>query len=397
MQLPAQANTSDFYKLVSGALLNSDRGYGSIDAFFKNEFNEYFTDAKWRQLFPTAPENRNGTYTQLIGKINVPVMAAYVAMDAEGPKISNTGFEATTKDLPRMKLAYDFNEKSIRDGQYLIANNGRPEFTPIFNSFMVDSQYLLTGVHMQINYTAYQIESTGKYISTATNNGGGIRGLQYDFQVPAANKKAAGGYGTKGAKKVWSDATAYPIGDLQDMADFADDNYIMGEARVFRMNKKTWNLLKNHPTTRAAVAMQITKGSALEANLPKYAITDTEIVAYLSALNLPPIEIVPWSALSQWIDPATQKLVKFPLAAFADNTVLLRPSGAVGKLQWQAPTTLFATSANPMYTTDNGLIGVQQEVFSGRKAMQFTAEATCIPVPDDVTSMLYLDIATAAA
>ena len=50
-----------------------------------------------------------------------------------------------------------------------------------------------------------------------------------------------------------------------------------------------------------------------------------------------------------------------------------------------------------MYLTDNGMIGVQQEVFSARKAMQFTAEFTGIPVPYDVASMLYLDISQAAS
>ena len=399
MQLPAQTNPSDFYKLISGALLASDRAYGSIDAFFKSEFNDYFTGAQWKSIFGVAPENRNGNYTQMIGTINVPVMASYVAFDGEAPLISNTGFELTTKNMPRMKLAYNFNEKSARDGAYLLQNSGLPNYAPIFDSFLVDSQNLLAGIHTKLSYTALQIESTGAYTSTAANNGGGIPGAyHFDFQVPATNKKAAGGWGVLGTKYAWSNTLANPIGDLQDMVQKADDLHIMNTSRaVFRMNKTTWNLFRNHATVKAAVAIQITMGGIDATNLAKFAVTDTQLNAYLSSLGLPPIEVVPWSGIQQALNIATQKIEKTALIAFADNTVLLRPAGNVGEVQWQAPTTMFATSANPMYLTDNGMIGVQQEVFSARKAMQFTAEFTGVPVPYDVSSMLYLDISQAAS
>jgi hypothetical protein len=398
MQLPAQANSSDFYKLISGALLASDRAYGDVSAFFKSEFNDYFTGAQWKSVFGVASENRSGNYTQMIGKINVPVMASYVAYDGEAPLISNTGFELNTKNMPRMKLAYNFNEKSARDGAYLLQNSGLPNYGPIFDSFLQDSANLISGIHTQLSYTALQVESTGKYLSSSTNNGGGIKGLLFDFQVPAANQKKAGGWGTVGTKYAWSSASAYPIGDLLDMVKFADDYHTMNTSRaVIRMNKTTWNLLRNHATTKAAVALQVTGGGVLEANIPKYMVTDTQVQSFLTSLGLPPIEVVAWSGIHQALNIATQQIEKQALIAFADNTVVLRPSGEVGKVQWQAPTTMFATSANPMYVTDNGMIGVQQEVFSQRKAMQFTAEFTGIPVPYDVSSMLYLDISQAAS
>ena len=397
-ELPTLANISDFYRLVSGALLASDRQYGSIDEFFRSEFNDYFTGAQWRSVFGVAEESMSGNYTQVIGKSNIPIMAAYVAYDGEAPKIGNEGFELKTKDMPRMKLAYDFNEKSLRDQQRILLSGGRPEYQRVFNSFLKDSTNLITGIHVQLSYTALQVESTGKYLSSASNNGGGIRGMLYDFGVPTANKKAAGGFGSKGVKKAWSDATANPIGDLQDMVQYADDNYTMNTSNaVIRMNKATWNTFINHAEVRKAVSIQLTAGGIQESNLTKYPVTDTQVRAYLTALGLPPIEVVNWNAAHQWLNPTTQKLEKAPLVAFANNTVVLRPAGSVGEVQWQAPTTLFATDANPMYLTDNGMIGVQQEVFSARKAMQFTAEFTGIPVPYDVASMLYLDISQAAS
>lgn len=396
MPLPSTAQTSAFYQLISGAMAASDRAYGSIDEFFRSEFNNYFTGAQWRSILGVAEENMSGNYTQMIGKINMPVMASYVARDGEAPLISGEGFELSTKTMPTMKLAYAYNDKSIRD-QARFLNNGSPDFGRVFRSFLKDSTELIAGIHTQLSYTALQIESTGKYLSTQSNNGGGLRGLLFDFQVPAANKKNAGGYGTKGVKKVWTDTTAYPIGDLQDMVQYADDNMTMNTASaVFRMNKKQWNLLINHPTTKAAVQIQVTNGAIDNSNIGKFAVTEAQIKAYLSGLGLPPVEIVNWNAIHQALNVDTQKIDKSPLSAFADDTVLLRPAGNFGELQWQAPTTLFATSANPKYVTDGGMIGVQQIINSESESMKFTADFTGIAVPKDVTSMLYLTTNVAA-
>ena len=42
--------------------------------------------------------------------------------------------------------------------------------------------------------------------------------IHFDFQVPAANKKLAGGFGSNGTKYAWSSSSADPIGDLLDIA-----------------------------------------------------------------------------------------------------------------------------------------------------------------------------------
>ena len=82
-QLPAGAFESQFYKMLNASLM-SEFGYGNVRSFFEREFLNYFPDAKWRELFDVAEENRSGKYTQVIGMNNRPVMASYVAFDADG-------------------------------------------------------------------------------------------------------------------------------------------------------------------------------------------------------------------------------------------------------------------------------------------------------------------------
>lgn len=398
-QIPQLTHQPEWYKLISGALLNSNGRYESLAAFFRDEFPADTFPAKWKELFGVAEENRTGEYTQLIGSNPVPVMATYVAYDAEGHLISNEGVTLNKDTMPRMKIATNFNEKSVREGQFLAARGGVPEWERIFGNFYKDAAALIAGVETQRSYTALQIESTGKYVSTEKNNNGGLISLTFDFLkgAPASNRMAAGGFGKQGTKHAWNHDEANPIGDLMDMYNYYTDVLRVPYKGVFRMSKSTFNSLRNHPSTIKAVALWKTNGTIAADNLANYLVTVKDINEYLTErLELPAISVEDWVGVSQVVDPKTQKVKRVPLAGFADNTVVLRPEGQIGQLQWQAPTTMFSTDANPLYLADGGKIGVQQEIFSARKAMHFTAEFTGIPVPENIDYFLYLDTSKAA-
>ena len=397
---PQLTYQSDFYRLLQGALLQSNGRYENLEVFFRDEFSENaFPNAKWKELYSVAEQNEDGEYYQMIGVNTYPVMASYTAFDAEGQLISNDGFKLSSKTMPRMKIALNFNEKSFRDGQKMMNRGGLPEYDRIFRSFNKDASDLIAGCEVLRSYTGLQVESTGKYVSTQKNNAGGLIGLTFDFleHAPKSNSRKAGGFGTKGKKFKWTDTKAYPLGDLVDMHKYYTKNLRVPFRGVFRMSEATADLLLEHPSTIEEVTIWKTSGMVSADNLSRVHVTTQDINDYMTErLKLPPISVEDWHATYQCIDPATQQVKKTPLQAFEDNVVLLRPEGYVGDLQWQAPTTMFATPANPMYLADGGKIGVQQEIFSGRKAMQFTAEATGITVPRNIYYFLYLDVANAA-
>ncbi|MEG1684574.1 MAG: major capsid protein [Bacteroides sp.] len=396
MPYPSNANTSEFYRLMNGAVLAA-RGYKNLGEFWREEFINSFQSAQWRELFTMdTEENRTGKFTQYVGNRYIPVMAAYTTREGKAPLISNQGFELQTKDMPLMKLAYNFDEKSIEDGAYLEANGGTARSGSIFDGFRLDAAQLIAGIHVQRSYTSFQIESTGGYLSTARNNSGGLVGLQIDFNVPSGNKRKCGGYGIKGKKKAWTDPTSSPIGDLQDMNRYANDNGIM--VGVYRMNQATHDTLVDHPDTRSRIAIWKTGGMVSDGNLTKVPVSDGDVETYITTvLHLPKIEVVKWKAASQYLDPDSQELKRLPMTAFADNTVLLRPSGLLGSIQWKKQTGMFATNDNPIFYTDNDSIAVQQNIYSDANAIQFTAKSTNIPVPGDTSQWLYLKTDEAAA
>jgi len=396
--IPTGTLNESAYALINGAIVAS--GFSDVSTYYKTAFADYFSQPKWSEFFVEATPSIDNTYTQLIGEKYVPVMARYVSYDGEVPKISTDGFEVKSKDMPRMKQGFDINEKSnmeLRKLQQEIrmvqARGVAADVDAIFSNFTVNVGKLLQGIHNQITYTALQILSTGKYTSTPQNNGGGLEGLEFDFGVPAANKLKCG-QNLPGTKFAWSSASAYPIGDLQGLTKYAEDNFI--DIAELCMNKATWYIIRDHATTRTNVAIQVTGGSVSDTNLTKYAVTDEQIMTYMVGLGIPPIRVIDDKFQVMQLNMTTRKMERKNLRGFADGVVVGRPAGAVGDLQWSLPDLSFGTVADPIYTSEGGKFSVQQVTDPKKKSQEYIAEFTGITVPSKIDQMLYLDITTAA-
>ena len=396
--LPQGIQSANFYDLINFALLQ--KGYNSIADFIREAPNYWFDDEAWKELFPMAPyENAERTFMQKIGDTYTPVMATYLAEDAETPLISNEGFEMRTNEIPRMGQGFLFNSKSYDDARKLNRVGVEAVVSSAYDAFSLDVMKLLRGIHSQRTFTSLQIESKGSYITTKQNNNGGIQGFKIDMNPLAANRKGAGGFGTKGVKAVYTDPNANPIGDLQDMFEYGWRNRIISadpSRSVFRMADATWETIKNHPNTRKAVAMWKVGYLVSAENLAGVNVTDADLKAYLSSLNLPAVSISKTYGFYEKVNKDTQKIEKASMSAFEENTVVLRPAGAMGQMQWARVSNLFATADVPMYYTDGGAIAIQEDKNARAKGIKFSAETLCVPVPTAIERVLYLNTAEAA-
>lgn len=407
MALLANTYDSMFYQLLDGALKAGN--FKDAAAFFRDEFAEtMFPDALWSQMYPAADDsNDTGIVTQFYGVNTVPVMASYTAANAEGQLIANEGFELTKSSMPTAKLSLRFNEKSFKDGEHLLENSGVPEYMKIFSSFLKDTTNLVAGMHMLRSYTGLQVESTGKFVGNELNNAGGIQGLIIDYtkDVPniADNTQLAGnfgkgnsGYTPLGKNHDWTSPDAYPLGDLQDMAwVYENVKHQDLTMAVFRLSQHDANLLYNHPTTKAEVALKISGYVVAPENLGKIRVTAGDVNKYLTEiLEIPAVSVEKGFGAVQALDTDTGKMVKKTIKGFEDGKVLLRPSGACGYFSWQKPNNMFATSVNPMFITDGGKMGIQQMINTLGKEMFFNAESKGVPVPNNIDLWLRCDIST---
>jgi len=390
-----------FYDLINGAL--NLKGYSSIREFFEAAPRNWYDTENYKKTWAVEPyANPTRDFKQYIGEIEIPVMATYLADDAETPLISNQGFKVQTSSIPRMGLGYLFGAKAYDDARNAEALLQGEIFGRIFDAWRKDVYSLIKGIHSQRSFTAAQVESLGYYKTTRLNNNGGIENLQISFSVPTANKKKAGGYAvagySHGKKYVWSHDNASPIGDLKDMFHYAWVNNILSAVpanSVFRMSVAAYEVLKNHIDTKKRVLVWKTGGLMETSNYASVEVTDDDLANYLRGIGLPPIQKDEYYGFTEYID-ANKELKRKELAAFDANTVVLRPAGNVGSFQWSRVSNIFASSIAPVYYADGGTIAVQEDVFSRENAKKFSATSLCVPVPYAVNKMLYLSINEAA-
>lgn len=397
MILPQGIQDANFYELVKYALLQ--KGYNSIADFIREAPNYWYDEEVWKTLFPLAPyENPTRAFEQKIGESYVPVLATYLSDDAETPLITNEGMEMRTAEIPRMGQGFLFTKKSYEDARKLVRAGVDAVVNSVYDNFSLDTMKLIKGVHAQRTFTALQIESQGFYTTSRANNNGGIDGFKINMNPVAANKRGAGGFGKKGVKAAYSSADANPIGDLLDMFEHGWRNNLLSPDpanSVIRMSDSQWDAIKNHERVKTAVAMWKTGYLASVDNLAGVNITDGDLNNYLGSLKLPVVEVSKTYGFREKLNKETQKIEKTPISAFAENTIVMRPAGAVGQMQWSKVSNIFSTSDVPMYYTDNGAIAVQEDTNARANGKKFSAESLCVPVPTAIERILYLNTAEA--
>lgn len=397
MILPQGIQDANFYELVKYALLQ--KGYNSIADFIREAPNYWYDEEVWKTLFPLAPyENPTRAFEQKIGESYVPVLATYLSDDAETPLITNEGMEMRTAEIPRMGQGYLFTKKSYEDARKLVRAGVDAVVNSVYDNFSLDVMKLIRGVHAQRTFTALQIESQGFYTTSRANNNGGIDGFKINMNPVAANKRGAGGFGKKGVKAAYSSADANPIGDMLDMFEYGWRNNLLSPdpaKSVTRMSDSQWDAIKNHERVKTAVAMWKTGYLASVDNLAGVNITDGDLNNYLGSLKLPVVEVSKTYGFREKLNKETQKIEKTPISAFAENTIVMRPAGAVGQMQWSKVSNIFSTSDVPMYYTDNGAIAVQEDTNARANGKKFSAESLCVPVPTAIERILYLNTAEA--
>ena len=394
--VPMMNQPKSAYDLIN-ASVQVVGGFSNLTEFYNEAFVNLYGGVKWKNLFNIGSPSVEETWSQTSMKNYLPSMARYLAFDAEKPKLVTRGFSGSSGNMPRMGISTSYNEKSLNDGLKIINNYaGRPDLQGIYNSFVLSNTDLINSMHMRMNYSAFQIESTGKLVMTEIDNGGGVTDVEFDFRVPATNKRKAGGFGAKGKKLAWSDENAYPIGDLIDMDKYATDHFMVLD--VFRIDKQTWQMLVDHPTTKRAVMVKATNGLIQQAYLGDYPVDDEAVQAYLTnTLKLPRVEIVDEIAAADVYDKETRKVIQKPVRSFKPGTVVLRKSGKIGTVQWSLPTLEFSTPGNPVFTVENGMFQIQNETWTKNRAREISAEFTGIPVLEISQNILYLDVTQAAS
>ncbi len=390
--------STDFYKLLEPGF--NARGYQSLADWLAEQPNYWFDEEEWKSLYTLAPfENAARTFDQKIGERSVPIMATYLTDEAEGPLLPTNGGSSKTGEIPRMGRGVAFNIDAYEKMAQL-ARQGIDVSEPFYQQFMKDTMDLIQSIHSQRSFTGLQVESKGSYVTTQANSNGGIVGFEINLNPIADNRKKCGGFWLgehkHGTKNAWSSSSAKPLGDLEDMYNYGWRMRIISrdpKKSVFRISATGWETMKAHSDTKARVALW--KYGPTSGSLDSYVVTDEDLKACIASLGLPAVEVVSYYGFGTVINKTTKKFETVETEAFDANTVVLRPAGYFGELQWKRATNILATPEAPILYTEGGSMAICED--RGKKGLTFQIESICIPVPKAIQSVLYLSINEAAS
>jgi len=369
---------SSFYDIMALGLADAANYQEFVDTMFADKYNAPQTEGfVWDDNIQI-----DFTYEQLEAELGVYAMATFVDIDSPGGTHAMSTATISSGKIPRFKHGFVMDEKIIRE-QMIMAQRFNSVTQGMQNQLAKllfnSTDKLIGGNYNTLTYMRHQAISTGAFAITPTNNPGGIQNLTFDFGVPAANKKFPGGFGDYGTVYAWSDlANANPIGDLQDMVKFADDNYM--PAGHFEMSKALWTSFKNHTQVKKQVAL-FQNMNADVANVAGFLVTENMVNAFLVEAGLPPVVVVDSLVQVDKYNPTTRLIEYTTIRPFDEAKVVYVPNGQLGTIKAVEPILLQDPGARiAMY--DGGRTKLTQ-TFDSKNVIQYIeSELTALVVPN---------------
>lgn len=369
---------SSYYDIMALGLADASNYQEFVDKMFADKYNVPQTEG-----FPWDDEIQiDFSYEQLEAELGIYAMATFVDIDSPGGTHAMGNLTVSSGKIPRFKHGFVMDEKIIREQMILaqrfnqVTQGMQNQLAKVlFNS----TDKLIGGNYNTLTYMRHQAISNGTFAITAANNPGGIANLTFDFGIPAANKKFPGGFGDNGTVYAWSDLTnANPIGDLQDMVKFAEDN--MMPVGHFEMSKALWTSFKNHTQVKKQVAL-FQNMNADVANVAGFLVTENMVRSFMIEAGLPPVTVIESLVQVDKYNPTTRAVEYTSIRPFNEAKVVLVPNGQLGTIKAVEPIVLNDPSARiAMY--DGGRTKLTQ-TFDSKNVIQYIeSELTALVVPN---------------
>jgi hypothetical protein len=377
---------SNFYDIMALGLADAANYQEFVDTMFADKYNAPQTEGfLWDDQIQL-----DFSYEQLEAELGVYCMATFVDLNSPGGTHAVSGATISKGKIPRFKHGFALDEKIIREQMILAQRFG--QLTPAMQNQLANVLFnatdkLIGGNYNTLTYMRHQAVSTGAFAITAGNNPGGIANLTFDFGIPAANKDHCGGFGSRGTAYAWSSSSANPIGDLQDMVEYADTNNIPYGS--FEMSKKLWNTFKGHVNVKTQVALYANMNADVT-NVASFLVTESMIRSFFIEAGLPPVTVIDSLVMTDQFDPATRTMTYTQIRPFDEEHVVLRPAGSLGTIKAVEPIVLQDPGAR-VALYDGGRTVLTQTFDSKNKIQYIESELTALVVPSVSRYLVILD------
>ena len=374
---------SNYYDLMTFGLGNMS--FQQFVDRFKEKYNQDQTDGfAWDNDIQI-----DYTYEQLITSLGIMTLPTYVDAESEGLDKSLGGFKIGQDKIPTQKHRFPMNAKMLREkmlmtqmyGQAALNNDTRKALLDItFDS--VD--HLLGGNVNARTHQRMRIVSTGQFKIDLDNNPRGLKGITFDFGIPAANKETL-----SGTSRWWTTNTHTEAneGSASDPLQFLKNKRkAMKKAGFpkghFEMSEDLFDDMLMHSNVLKRIGLAInpnvTDSSAIVAakNL-----TDDALKSYIERIVGAPIVTRDSVSAVDKFDPETKSLKVETIDNFAPLNVAFVPDGQIGTIKAVKPMVFADDPTQRIAWFDGGRTLLTQRFESKTKTMYVESEMAVLCVP----------------
>ena len=378
-----RTNVKSYYDLLDFGL-----GGASFQQFVDRFYQKY--NAPQTDGFPWDDEIQlDFTYEQLEADLGVATLPVYTDIDSPGLYKSFESFKIGSNKIPPQKHGFALNQKILRERMILAQKYGEAALTSETQDALLSLQFdsidkLIAGNYNGLTHQRMRIVSTGQFTIDANNNPQGIKGVTFDFGIPAGNKEALSDenrwWKTDEHTITNEGATSDPIKYLKDKYKWAKKSgYPMGH---FEMSQDLYDDMLTHSKVLTRIGHMLYPAAGTDAIALSYAqnLADDAIAAAITRLVGCPIIPRDSKAMVDKYDSTTRSLKKDWVENFNLLNVAYVPDGQLGTIK----TAQHVLTGDPTVRTaffDGGRTLITQRFESQTKSVYVESEiyALCVP------------------
>lgn len=377
-------NVTNYYQLLQFGL-----GNGTFQSFvdkFKLKYNDPQTEGyRW-----DSEIQLDYTYEQLLASLNVATLPIYVDVDSEGLDKKLGDFKIGSNKIPTQKHVYNINAKMLREKMIMVQRYGDAALTSETRLALMDLLFestdkLLGGNRNALTHQRMRINSTGQFTIGLDNNPRGIKGITFDFNVPAANKNIL-----SGNKLFWTNAEHVVAneGSESDPIKFLKD--LVKKAKKLGWPKFHLEMavdLFDDILTHSAVLKRIGYANYPTLSADEQAIayaqnmTDDALKAMLERLIGAPIKVYDTLAYVEKLNEETGEIETIPVENFKKTNISIIPDGEIGTIKSVKPMVFTDDPTQHIAWFDGGRTLVTDRFNSKTKSMYVESEMAVLLVP----------------
>ncbi|WP_256013115.1 major capsid protein [Desertivirga xinjiangensis] len=251
----------------------------NLQALIDDMLEQLYAESYWRTYLEWGLPQTELTFSTAIGRARIEAAASLVDPDAPAPLRSRNALEKLDGKIPTMKEKFALNQDDYRKLKALealpISDESKKQ--ALIKALWDDMKNAALSTDRRLDIMFFQGVSTFAIDATLLNNPDGVAYGSIPLLAKPSQKR--------GVAKVWTDPTADPFTDIEDLVAYAATF-----GRSFKeiwIDLEMWLSMKKLTAVKSAISGYQNPGSN-----KNFVVTESSVNEYLVSNKLPMIKIL---------------------------------------------------------------------------------------------------------